>query len=305
MTASRDDLTSVTVGQFFPYPAEQVWRVITSAASISDWTTDIGEDSVAAGKSFTFTTFPMPEVNFGGRGECEFTDVVPGERMVYRFSTPEDSWDLRVTWTLHPEPGGTRLLVVHSGFDLANPAHGRLRVLVRDIWALVMSRIEELLIVPEPGEDPPPDDATAFSLGEFYRHSSRTVWQVITSKEFVGDLVNDHDVVSVETGGRLSITTYPIPLLGFAGRVDMEFLQVREPELIVSTFTIPILGGITALRMTWRLIPRIGGTQLWFTLSGFDPQSPLNRQLRSVLRGGVLPVLSRVGELLEGRGHRV
>ncbi|MGC7323154.1 SRPBCC domain-containing protein, partial [Mycobacteroides abscessus subsp. massiliense] len=42
----------------------------------------------------------------------------------------------------------------------------------------------------------------------------------------------------------------------------------------------------------------------WFTLSGFDPESPLNRQVRSVLRGGAIPVLSRLGELLEGRGHR-
>lgn len=305
MTASRDDLTSVTVGQFFPYPAEQVWLAITSAASVSDWTTEVDRDAVEAGRSFSFNTFPMPEVNFGGRGKCEFTDVVPGERMVYRFTTPENSWDLRVTWTLHPEPGGTRLLVVHTGFDLANPAHGRLRALVRDLWALVMSRVEELLVFPESDADPPPDDATAFSLGEFYRYPPRTVWQVVTSKEFVGDLVNDHDLVSVEAGSRLFISTYAIPLVGFAGRVEMEFLEVREPELIDSTFEIPILGGITTLRMTWRLIPRDGGTQLWFTLSGFDPQSPLNRQLRSVLRGGALPVLSRLGELLEGRGDRV
>ncbi|CPU65154.1 Hypothetical protein ERS075552_06672 [Mycobacteroides abscessus] len=56
--------------------------------------------------------------------------------------------------------------------------------------------------------------------------------------------------------------------------------------------------------MTWRLRPQDGGTELWFTLSGFDPESPLNRQVRSVLRGGAIPVLSRLGELLEGRGHR-
>lgn len=305
MTALRDDLTSVTVGHFFPYPAERVWRVITSVALISDWTTDADRPAVETGESFSFTTFPMPEVNFGGRGECEFTDVLPSERLVYRFTTPEAAWNLRVTWTLHPEPGGTRLLVVHNGFDLANPAHGRLRVLIRDSWTSVMLRIEELLVAPESDVDPPPDDATSFSLGEFYRYSPQTVWRVVTSKEFVGDLVNDHDFASVETGGRLTITTYPIPLVGFAGRVEMEFLEVREPELIACTFEIPMMSGITALRMTWRLVPRDGGTQLWFTLSGFDPQSPLNRQLRSVLRGGAVPIMSRVGELLEGRGHRV
>ncbi|MBA0046254.1 SRPBCC domain-containing protein [Mycobacteroides sp. LB1] len=305
MTELRDDPTSVTVGQFYPYPADQVWRAITSAASISDWTTDLHEDSVEIGKSFSFTTFPMPEVNFSGRGECEFTSVVPNERMAYRFTTPEKSWDLQVTWTLHSEPGGTRLLVVHNGFDVAYPAHGRLRVLVRDIWVLVMSRIGELLGVPELGEDPPPDDATSFSLGEFYDYSPQTVWQVITSKEFVSDLVNESDLGSVEKGSRLSVATYPVPLIGFNGKVDMEFLEVREPELIACSFEIPIMGSITTLQMTWRLRSRDGGTQLWFTLNGFDPGSHLNRQLRSVLRGGALPVLSRVGELLEGRGHRV
>ncbi|OHU21699.1 hypothetical protein BKG76_14015 [Mycobacteroides franklinii] len=303
MSASPDDLTSVTVGQFFPYSAEQVWRAMTSPASISDWTTDVVGNSVETGKSFAFTTFPIPEVNFDGRGDCEFTDVVPNERLAYRFTTPESSLNLQATWTLHPESGGTRLLVVHNGFDVANPVHGRLRILVRDIWTLVMSRIAELMAAPEAGVGPPPDDATSFSLGEFYHHSPQTVWQVITSKEFVGELVNDHDLGVVETGGRLTVTTYPIPLVGFGGRVDMEFLEVREPELIVCTFEIPIMGGITALNMTWRLRPLDGGTQLWFRLSGFDSESPLNRQVRSVLRGGAVPVLSRLGELLEGRGH--
>lgn len=305
MTDPRDDLTSVTVGQFYPYPAEQVWRVITSAALISDWTTEVHRDSVETGKSFSFTTFAMPEVNFGGRGQCEFTAVVPDERMAFRFTTPENSWELQVTWTLHAEPGGTRLLVVHNGFDIADPVHGRLRALVRDTWTLVISRIGELLGNLDPGPDPPADDATSFSLGEFYPYSPRTVWQVVTSKEFVGDLVNEHDLESVETGRRLSMATYPIPIVGFTGKVDMEFLEVREPELIACTFEIPIMDGITTLHMTWRLRPRDGGTQLWFTLSGFDPRSHLHRQLRSVLRGGVLPVLSRVGELLQGRGHRV
>lgn len=304
MTASPDDLTSVTVGQFFPYSAERVWHAITSPASISDWTTDIGRDSVAAGKTFGFTTFPMPEVNFGGHGDCEFTDVVPNERLAYRFTTPESSLDLQATWTLHPESGGTRLLVVHNGFDVANPIHDRLRILVRDLWTLVMSRIGELMAEPPDDAGPPPDDATSFSLAEFYPYPQQTVWQVVTSKEFVGDLVNDHDLGPVHTGERLSVTTYPIPIVGFGGRVDMEFLEVREPELIVSAFEIPIMGGTTALTMTWRLRPLDGGTQLWFTLSGFDPQSPLNRQVRSVLRGGAIPVLSRLGELLEGRGHR-
>lgn len=89
MTTSPDDLTSVTVGQFFPYSAEQVWHAITSPASISDWATDIDRDSVVPGKSFAFTTFPLPEVNFSGHGHCEFTDVVPNERLAYRFTTPE------------------------------------------------------------------------------------------------------------------------------------------------------------------------------------------------------------------------
>ncbi|OHT85323.1 SRPBCC family protein [Mycobacteroides saopaulense] len=305
MTAARDDLTSVTVGQFFPYPAVQVWRAMTSPASLSDWTTDLDQNSVATGKSFSFTTFPMPEVNFGGRGDCEFTDVVPHERLAYRFTTPENSLNLQVTWTLHAEPGGTRLLVVHDGFDVADPAHVRLRALVREIWTVAMSRMGELLAVPGTGAEPPPDDATSFSLGEFYNYPPRTVWNVVTSKEFVGDVVNEHDLGAVQEGGRLTVTTYPIPLVGFGGRVEMQFLEVREPELIVCTFEIPIMGGITALTLTWRLRPVDGGTQLWFTLSGFDPQSPLNRQVRSVLRGGAIPVLSRVGELLEGRGHRV
>lgn len=156
MTTSPDDLTSVTVGQFFPYSAERVWHAITSPASISDWATDIDRDSVVPGKSFAFTTFPLPEVNFSGHGHCEFTDVVPNERLAYRFTTPESSLNLQATWTLHPESGGTRLLVVHNGFDVGNPVHGRLRILVRDLWKLVMSRIGELMAEPKDDAVPRP-----------------------------------------------------------------------------------------------------------------------------------------------------
>ncbi|MUM15431.1 SRPBCC domain-containing protein [Mycobacterium sp. CBMA271] len=303
MTVPQDDVTSVTVGQFYPYSAGQVWQAITSATLVSDWTAGEDAKSFKAGTKFTLATFPLPEVGFAGSGECEFIELVPNERMAYRFTTPEKAWDLLVTWTLHPESGGTRLLVVHNGFDAARPSHERLRDLVRDIWNMVTFRISEVL-ESSAAEEPPAEDAASFTLGEFYPHPREHVWRVVTSKEFVGEVVNEHDLHSVETGRRLTISTYPIPIVGFTGKVEMEFLEVREPELIVCTFEIPIMEGRTVLHNTWRFRPKDGGTQLWFTLSGFDPRSQLNRQLRAVLHGGAVPVFSRIGELLEGRGPR-
>lgn len=170
--------------------------------------------------------FPLPEVNFSGHGHCEFTDVVPNERLAYRFTTPESSLNLQATWTLHPESGGTRLLVVHNGFDVGNPVHGRLRILVRDLWKLVVSRIAELMAEPKDDAVPPPDDSTSFTPGRVLSPRAANGLAGCHVERFVGDVVNDHDLVSVRTGARLTIGTYPIPLIGFGGRVDMEFLEV-------------------------------------------------------------------------------
>jgi uncharacterized protein YndB with AHSA1/START domain len=73
-----------------------------------------------------------------GRQSCEVLEVEPERRLKYRFAT--GALDTTITWELVPEGFGTRLRLIHEGFNLDSPIgrkaldgmrSGRPKVLVR------------------------------------------------------------------------------------------------------------------------------------------------------------------------------
>jgi uncharacterized protein YndB with AHSA1/START domain len=60
----------------------------------------------------------MPSVGFSGEIECEVIDVVDGKQSIISWadgrSEKPSAWV--VSWTLHPEGAGTRVILRHSGF---------------------------------------------------------------------------------------------------------------------------------------------------------------------------------------------
>lgn len=53
-----------------------------------------------------------------GKQPCEVLEVEPERLFKYRFT---QDWTL--TWRLQPEGSGTRLTLIHDGFDPDNPKH--------------------------------------------------------------------------------------------------------------------------------------------------------------------------------------
>ncbi len=54
-----------------------------------------------------------------GKQPCEITAVDPERLLEYHFA--EGVLDTTITWRLEPEDEGTRLYLVHAGFDLDSP----------------------------------------------------------------------------------------------------------------------------------------------------------------------------------------
>ncbi|MFF4667344.1 SRPBCC domain-containing protein [Streptomyces sp. NPDC001282] len=78
-----------------------------------------------------------------GHQACEVLAVEP-ERLL-RYSFAPGSLDTTITWQLHPEGGGTRLLLEHAGFDLDSPlGKAALEGMGRG-WPDVLQRIEPAL----------------------------------------------------------------------------------------------------------------------------------------------------------------
>jgi uncharacterized protein YndB with AHSA1/START domain len=106
MTSTTD---RITIDQFIGCPPEQVWPFITTPEALAAWWVP-GDISPSVGHRF------MLEMPGWGNVECEVLEVDEPRRLVYSFG----AWTL--TWSLVAEGHGTRLVLDHAGFDIAQPA---------------------------------------------------------------------------------------------------------------------------------------------------------------------------------------
>ncbi len=118
-----DDLHSIKLDEFLPHPPEKVWRALTEPEMIGRWLMP-NDFKLEVGHRFTFQGTPIPAAGFGGTGHSEVLAFEEGRmlRIAWR-AAPEDPSTLNstVTFTLEREGSGTRLFLVHDGFDTDDP----------------------------------------------------------------------------------------------------------------------------------------------------------------------------------------
>jgi uncharacterized protein YndB with AHSA1/START domain len=96
----------------YPHPIERVWAALTDAAALSQWLMP-NDFQPRLGHRFQFRTKPAP--GFDGIVDCEVLEMNPPQRLVY--SWKGGGVDTLLTWTLTPDPAGTRLRLDHTGFE--------------------------------------------------------------------------------------------------------------------------------------------------------------------------------------------
>lgn len=103
---------AVTASQHVDAPPETVWHALTDGDTLAQWWAP-GDVQPVVGHAFT--------LDMGGWGAqaCEVTTVDHGRQFAYRFAI--GVLDSEITWTLIPESNGTRVDLVHAGFDLSTP----------------------------------------------------------------------------------------------------------------------------------------------------------------------------------------
>lgn len=123
-TVLHGDTRAIMVEEFFPHASDIVWRVLTTPELIGRWLKMVPTGFAAeVGNRFTYQTTPAGK--WDGKIHCEVLEAVPGERLVYSWRGGHADnagygslLDLTVSMFLAPVAGGTRLRLVHSGFDL-------------------------------------------------------------------------------------------------------------------------------------------------------------------------------------------
>jgi uncharacterized protein YndB with AHSA1/START domain len=147
----------IEVDEVFPHSPETIWKTLTSGALMGRWLMEPSGFEPVVGNRFTYRTTPAGE--WDGTIQCEVLEVVPNERFVYSWKGGHESnagygsrLDTIVTFTLDKAEGGTRLRLVHSGFDL--PRNDTAYRSMSGGWTQVVSRIGELAGEPDLSNPP-------------------------------------------------------------------------------------------------------------------------------------------------------
>ncbi|MFK4145564.1 SRPBCC domain-containing protein [Streptomyces sp. NPDC004065] len=136
-TSASDDLTTIRVDRFYPHPPAKVWRALTEPALLAQWQME-GADGfrLEVGHRYRMTSVPRPNTNFSGAVDVEVLAYEAGRTLSVRWADADPAgtvhWTL--TWTLEQEGRGTRLFLVHEGFDPDDPAQMMARRIMDGGW---------------------------------------------------------------------------------------------------------------------------------------------------------------------------
>lgn len=121
--ALKPDTQDIVVDEVFPHAPETIWKTLTTGALMKRWLMEPTGFEPVVGNRFTFQTTPAGA--WDGVIHCQVLEVKPSERFAYAWKGGHDSnagygsrLDTVVTWILSRVEGGTRLRLVHSGFEL-------------------------------------------------------------------------------------------------------------------------------------------------------------------------------------------
>lgn len=138
-----DDLTTIRVDQFFPHPPAKVWRALTEPELLVRWQMPGSEDfRLEVGHRYTLTSVPRPNSRFSGTVDVRILAFETGRMLRVRWADtdPANPADWTITWTVEQEGRGTRLFLVHEGFDPDDPAQMTARKIMDGGWRTQVMR---------------------------------------------------------------------------------------------------------------------------------------------------------------------
>lgn len=135
---------AIVLDEIFPHAPQVLWRTLTRGDLMGRWLMEPSGFAAEVGNRFTFSTTPAG--GWDGLIRCEVIEVVPHERLAYRWSGGDPGnagygspLDTIVTFFLSPAEGGTRLRLVHAGFVL--PRNQTAFEGMSQGWKVVLTRL--------------------------------------------------------------------------------------------------------------------------------------------------------------------
>jgi uncharacterized protein YndB with AHSA1/START domain len=123
---------SIELDHLYAHPPAAVWRALTDPALLAKWWAR-GDVRPIVGHRFTL------DMGAWGQQPCEVLAVEPERLLCLRFAI--GALDTTITWRLEPVAQGTRLVLVHDGFDVGSPMGKRALDGMMPGWPQVLARL--------------------------------------------------------------------------------------------------------------------------------------------------------------------
>ncbi|WP_375743388.1 SRPBCC domain-containing protein [Corallococcus interemptor] len=122
----------IQLDHVYAHPPSAVWKALTTPELHAKWWA-AGDVRPIVGHRFTL------DMGAWGQQPCEVIAVEPERLLQYRFAT--GTLDTTLTWRLVPEGTGTRLTLVHEGFNLDSPMGRRAFEGMKPGWPGLLARL--------------------------------------------------------------------------------------------------------------------------------------------------------------------
>ncbi len=126
----------IQLDRYYTQPPSAVWKALTDPALHARWWA-AGDIRPVVGHRFDLDMGPW------GKQPCEVLEVEPERLLKYSFAP--GTLDTTITWRLEPEGTGTRLTLVHEGFDLESPLARTAFDGMKSGWPGVLERLTAVL----------------------------------------------------------------------------------------------------------------------------------------------------------------
>ena len=123
----------IELDHLYAHKPAAVWKALTDPALHARWWAP-GDVKAVVGHKFDL------DMGKWGKQPCEVTAVEPERLLRYKFST--GGLDTTITWQLVPEGSGTRLKLVHEGFDLDSPMGRQAYEGMKSGWPSLLQRMD-------------------------------------------------------------------------------------------------------------------------------------------------------------------
>jgi uncharacterized protein YndB with AHSA1/START domain len=141
-----NDPRSIVVVEEFRQPPAQVWRALIDPVRLGQWL--MPNDFVPiVGHEFTFRTSPIAAVGFSGVVAAKVIELVPERRLAFKWDDAHggNGGNWTVTFTLEAAGSGTRLTLVHDGFEPSIPGQLQAYRMMSPGWVEALRKLAAIV----------------------------------------------------------------------------------------------------------------------------------------------------------------